>query len=181
MAERRRGPLNVARIWARENVITTVLIIFILISLLLHALTIGALVRVRGITDRQLEISANDIARVRQQKVQYTFPIDQSFTVDTTIAVSDTITVPISLSVPIKQNVKLPIETDFGTFDFDVPIDIEVPISDTLAIPIKRDIPFKADIPVKTSVPIELNLNDPPLGTILQQLEEAIRELRDQL
>lgn len=178
---RGQSAVTLARIWVRSNIITTVLIVFILLSLLLHALTIGALIRVRSIIDRQLDVSAAELARVRQQRFSYTLPIDQTFTIDTTIAISETVTVPVNLTVPISQTVRLPINTDLGTFDFDVPLNLSVPISDTLEIPLQRDIPFQTDIPVKTDIPIDIGFSDPPLGTILQQLEEALRELRARL
>ena len=152
-----RGAITVARIWVRENVITTVLLIFILLSLVIHALTITTLLRVRSITNRQLDISAAQLAQVRQQSVRYNFPVDQTFTIDTTVTVSD---------------------TPAGTFNIDVPLNLNVPISDTVVIPINKQLPFKADIPIRTEIPIDIDLREPPLGDILQQFEDALRQLR---
>ena len=147
-------PVTLMRVWVRENIITTVLIIFILVSLVLHAVTIGALMRVRGIVNRQLDLSVTQLEQVRQQKIRYNFPIDQTFRIDTTVAISETVNVPLNLSVPI---------------------------SDTVAIPIRRDIPFQTDVPIKTDIPIDINLQDPPLGDVLRKFEDALRELRDLL
>lgn len=180
MAETRR-PITIARVWVRENVITAVLLGFIVLSLVIHAITIGALLRVRATTSRQLELSAEQLARVRQQKVRYDFPIDQRFPIDTTVTISDTVSVPLSLNVPIKQTVTLPLETPAGTFDFDVPIDITVPISDTVTIPINKQIPFKTEVPIRTEIPIDIDLSAAPLGDILKQFEDALRELRASL
>lgn len=176
-----RSPVTVTRVWVRSNIITTVLIVFIVLSLLLHAITIGALLRVRSITNRQLDLSANQLAQVRQQKVQYAFPIDQTFAINTTVTISDTVSVPLNIQVPIKQTITLPVQTDFGTFNFDVPLDLTVPVSETVAIPINKQIPFNTDIPIKTDIPIDLDLSAEPLGPILQQFEDALRELRARL
>jgi type II secretory pathway pseudopilin PulG len=159
-------------------VITTVLIVFILLSLALHAATIGALLRVRSTINRQLDLSATQLAQVRQQKVRYNFPIDQTFPIDTTIAISETVDVPLTIQVPINQTISLPIETPAGTFNFDVPLNLTVPVSDTVSIPINKQIPFKTDIPIRTEIPIDIDLSEPPLGDILQQFEDALQELR---
>lgn len=181
MASGREHPLTLARIWMRGNVITTVLIVFIFLSLLLHGLTIGALLRVRSITNRQLELSAGELARVRQQKVRYNFPIDQSFPIDTTVTISETVSVPLNISVPINQTISLPLDTPAGTFNFDVPINLTVPVSETVEIPINKQIPFNTEVPIRTEIPIDIDLSQPPLGDILQQFEDALRELRDRL
>ncbi len=178
---RRSQRLTLARVWMRENVIVTVLSIFILLSLLLHALTLGALIRVRGIVQRQLDISAEQMATVRQQKIRYNFPVDQTFTIDTTIAISETVIVPLSIEVPISETVTLPIDTPFGQVPISVPLNLSVPISDTVEVPINKDIPFRTDIPIKTKIPIDISLSEPPLGDILRQFEEALQDLRDRL
>lgn len=180
-AERRPQPLTLARIWMRSNIITTVLIVFILLSLLLHALTIGALVRVRGTVQRQLDISSEQLSEVRQQKVRYNFPVDQTFTIDTTIAISETVLVPIAIDVPIKETLTVPIDTPLGPLPITVPLDLTVPISETVEVPINKQLPFRADIPIQTDIPIDIDLSQPPLGDILQQFQDALEELRNRL
>jgi hypothetical protein len=181
MSRDRRTPITNARLWVRSNIITTVLIIFIVLSLMIHAVTLGALWRVRSVIQRQLDLSTEQLAQVRTQKVPYTFPIDQTFTIDTTVTISDTVLVPIVLSVPIKQTVTLPLDTGFGEIPITVPLDITVPISDTIAVPINKQLPFRADIPIRTDIPIEIDLSSAPLGDILQQFIDAIQDLRNHL
>jgi hypothetical protein len=174
----KRQPITLARVWVRSNIITTVLIVFILVSFVIHAITLGALFRIRDSTSAQLEISADQLARVRQQRVRYDFPIDQTFRLDTTVTISETVSVPLNINVPIRETIALPVETPLGTYTFDVPLDFSVPVSDTIEVPIQRDIPFQADIPINTELPVDINLSDPPLGDILKQFEDALRELR---
>jgi hypothetical protein len=180
-AQRRQQPVTVARVWVRSNIITTVLGIFIVLSLLLHVLTIGALLRVRGIMSRQLETSSTQLGELRQQKIQYAFDVDQTFPVDTTVTISDTVAVPINIIVPIRETIPLPVETPLGTYTFNVPLDFTVPVSDTVQVPINKQVPIKADIPVQLDIPIELELNQPPISDVLQQFEDALRELREGL
>lgn len=179
--DRRSERITVARLWMRENIITTVLIVFILLSLLLHALTLGALFRVRSIIQRQLDISVAQLAQVRQQSVRYNFPVDQTFTIDTTVAVSETVSVPLSIDVPIQQEVTIPIDTPFGPVPITVPLDMTVPVSETVEVPINKQLPFRADIPIQTNIPIDIRLGEPPLGDVLRQFEEALLELRNRL
>lgn len=174
----RRVPVSLALVWARSNVITLVLAIFIVVSLALQAATIIGLQRVRAITARQLEIGANDIARLRQQSVNYTFPVDETIRFDTTVDINRTIDIPINLTVPISETISVPIETPFGAFNIDVPLNLQVPISETVSVTIDEEIPVSADVPVETEIPIAIRLDDPPLGDIFRQFEEALRTLR---
>jgi hypothetical protein len=169
------------RLWIRENVISTVLAIFLVVSLGLHAFTFISLLRVRNTINRQLDISANQMAQVRQQKVRYVFPVDQTFTIDTTVPISETVEVPLNLTVPISETVQIPIETPLGIVPLEVPINLTVPITETVTVPINKQIPFRTDIPVQTDIPVDLDLNGPPIGPILRQFEDALRELRDNL
>lgn len=176
--QRRQRQSSVARMWAEQNSLTKALIIFILLSLLLHLLTIGTLFRVRRTVSHQLDISADQLSQVRQQAVQYDFPIDQTIALDTTIAISEVVTVPLTISVPIKQTIMLPVDTPAGKLKFPVPLDFTVPVSDTVEVPIRKDLPIRAEIPINTDIPLELDLNDSPIGDILKYLEDKLRELR---
>ncbi len=177
----RRVPVSLALVWARSNVISLVLAIFIVVSLALQAATIIGLLRIRNTTARQLDVSANDIARLRQQSVTYNFPVDQTVSLDTTIAINRTIDIPINLTVPISETLSVPIETPLGAFNIDVPLNLEVPISETVSVTIDEDIPVSADVPIKTEIPVAIKLGDPPLGDIFRQFEEALRTLREGL
>ncbi len=183
MIDKRRtsDALSLARVWVRSNIITSVLIVFIVLSLLIHALTIGALVRVRGVINHQLDVSLAQMAQLRQQKIRYTFPVDQTVTVDTTVALNETVSVPLSITVPLSQTIVVPIDTPFGPFDLDVPLNFSVPVSDTVEIPINKQIPFKADVPINTDIPVDLDLSASPLGDILKQFEDALRDLHNRL
>ena len=174
--ERPKG-VSLVRLWVRSNIMTTVLIIFILLSLLLHAITIGALLRVRGVINSQLELSLQQLAELRQQKIRYTFPVDQTVSIDTTVAISETVRVPINITVPISQTVSVPV----GPVNFDVPLDFTVPVNDTVDIPINKQIPFQADVPIKVDIPVDLDLGASPLGDVIQQFEDALRDLHNRL
>jgi hypothetical protein len=179
MTDQQEAPnsLSLVRLWVRSNVITTVLIIFILLSLLLHAITIGALLRVRSIINSQLDVSLEQVAQLRQQKIRYTFPVDQTVSVDTTVAISETVTVPINITVPISQTVTVPV----GPVNFDVPLDFSVPVQDTVEIPINKQIPFQADVPIRVDIPVDLDLGASPISDILKQFEDALRDLHNRL
>jgi len=211
MREQQRGQRHgsVARRWVRHNVLTTVLISGLLCSVLLHLLTLGALVRVRQSVSRQLDNSADHLAQVRLQEVRYDVPIDLLVPLDTTIAISETVTVPISVAVPITQTIHLPIQlalpieqtmrlpitTPIRRFavpvrlamtvpvstTIEVPLATTVPVSTTVEVPIRRDVPIQAEIPIDTVLPVELNLNDAPSGDLLEHLEATLRELQNTL
>lgn len=173
--------ISPARFLSRQNAVITVLISFIVLSLLLHALTIFNLLRVRQIVSNQLEVSANQVAQLRQQRVEYSFPVEQTFPISTTIVINETIDVPIDFEVPINQNLSIPISTPLGNVPITIPLSLTVPISNTVTVPISREIPFQTTIPISTEVPIELALGENEAGEVLLQLEEGLRDLRRQL
>lgn len=181
MSDQRDQRITPARIWSRQNIITTVLAIFIILSLLIHAVTILQLVRLRAIVARQMDISAGQVAELRQQSVSYEFPVERTFTIDTTVTVSETVDVPLNLSVPIEQTITVPISTPVGSVELPIPLSFTVPISNTISVPINKDIPIQTDIPINTTIPINLSLGDPPVGDVLQQLENGLRNLREQM
>ena len=195
--------------WLRPHVLTTVLIMVMLGSVLLHLLTLGALVQLRQRVSQQLASSADHLAQVRLHDVRYAVPVKYSFPLDTTIAISETVTVPIETTVPIKQTIQLPINTPLRRFEIPVPVEMTVPISETvtvplettvpvsatiavplemtvpvsatIAVPIRRAVPITADIPIDTSIPLNLDLTDSPIGDLLTHLEDAVRALRNTL
>lgn len=181
MYDQRPSRISSARIWSRQNVITMVLGTFIILSLLIHAYTIFSLLRVREIVNTQLDISANQVAQLREQRVQYSFPVQQTFPISTTIAINETIPVPINFNVPINQTLTFPINTPLGSLPIDIPINITVPISNTVVVPINREIPFQTTVPISTEVPIQFALGEGEAGNVLLQLEESLRALREQL
>jgi hypothetical protein len=192
--EPRHGAVAPARI--RPHVLTTVLIMVMLGSVLLHLLTLGALVQLRQRVSQQLASSADHLAQVRLHDVRYAVPVKYSFPLDTTIAISETVTVPlettvpikqtiqlpiqlsvpikqtiqlpIQLSVPIKQTIQLPINTPLRRFEIPVPVEMTVPISETVTVPLETTVPVSATI----AVPLEMTV--PVSATIAVPIRRAV-------
>ncbi len=186
MLEERPKAITVARVWVRENIITTVLGVFIVISLLLHAVTLLALVRVRDVVRLQLAAAAAQVAEARTQQIHYDFPIKQTFPFSTTVAINETLDVPIQDNFPIKQTFDVPLDLNTvipgaGVYTFPVPLDITIPVSTTVKVTINKQIPISTDITVDTVVPLDIDLQQPPLGDLLQRIERSLRDLLGQL
>ncbi len=177
MQKRRNVPITDARVWARENVITIVLAVFIIFSMLLNALTIGAVYRVREVLRAQLQTATQNVEEFRKQSVRYDFPIKQSFPINTSVQIDETLTIPINMSVPIRQKITVPV----GPVDFPVDLNFDVPISTTVPVRINRQIPITTSVDLDTSIPLELNLGQPPLGDLLRKLEQTLNDLLRQL
>ncbi len=186
MLEENPNTITLTRVWIRENIITAVLGLFILISLIIHALTISALFRVRDILRLQLSSAASQIAEARQQTVHYDFPIKQNFPFKTTVNISETLDVPINEKFPINQTFNVPLDLNSfipgaGTYSVPLPVNITVPVSTTIHVPIHRQIPFETTINVDTSVPLDIDLKQPPLGDLLKRVEASLRDLLSKL
>ena len=177
MREHDRPRITRYQIWARENVITIVLSIFIILSVLLNALTIGAVYRVRQVLRAQLETATSNLAAVRKQSIHYDFPVKQNFPIDTSVQINETIDVPVNMSVPIRQQITVPV----GPVDFPVNLNFNVPISTTIPVKINRQVPIKTSIALDTNVPVELNLSQPPIGDVLRRFQETLQSLLNSL
>ncbi len=170
--------VNVRRLWSRQNVITLVLSVFILLSTIMSALTLGAVWRVRDVVRAQLQTASTQISAARQQTVHYDFPIQQSFPVSTTVQLDETIDVPIDTTVPIRQNITVPVDVPvLGRIELPVEINMDVPVSTTVTVVINKEIPISTSVDLNTNIPLELDLGQPPLGDVLRELEESLREL----
>lgn len=170
--------VNVGRIWTRQNVITLVLSVFIVLSTIMSALTLGSVWRVRDVLRAQLEAASDQIGAARLQTVNYDFPIQQSFPISTTVQLNETLDVPIIMSVPIRQSIIVPVEVPvIGQIDLPVELNLDVPISTTVQVAIDKQIPIATSVDLNTSIPLEINLSQPPLGDVLQELEDTLREL----
>ncbi len=182
MGRRPRRPLTLARAWARSNVVTIVLIIFILLSTLLNAIMLGSIYRIREVVRAQLETATDGISAARQQTVHYDFPIDTTFPISTTVHINETLDVPINMTVPIDREITVPVEMPLlGQVELPVDLDFEVPISTTVSFQVDREIPISTNIDLDTEFPLELDLSQPPLGDVLKRLEDALRELLEQM
>ena len=177
MQEHLRPRITRYRIWARENVITVVLSIFIILSMLLNALTIGAVYRVRQVLRAQLETATRNLAEVRTQSIQYDFPVKQNFPVDTSVQINETIAVPVNMTVPIRQQITVPV----GPVNFPVDLNFNVPISTTIPVKINRQVPIKTSIALNTNIPVEFNLGKPPIGDVLRRLQDTLQALLNSL
>lgn len=170
--------VNVSRVWTRQNIITLVLSIFIILSTIMSALTLGSVWRVRDVLRAQLEAASDKIGEARQETVHYDFPIQQSFPISTTVQLNETLDVPINTIVPIRQSIVVPVEIPvIGSVDLPVELNLDVPVSTTVNVAINKQIPIATSVDLNTSIPLEINLSQPPLGDVLKELEDTLREL----
>ena len=181
MFERRQAPVTTKRAWYRQNVVVGVLIVFILLSALASAYTFAALFQTRRVLRAQLETAVTKIAEAREQTIHYEFPVQQSFPFSTTIDLNETIDVPINISVPIRQQINVPVEVPLlGPVELPVTLNFDVPVSTTVTVPIDKQIPINTSVDLNTTIPLDIDLGQEPLGNVLRDLEDALRELLTQ-
>ena len=182
MFEPRRSRMTLTRAWARSNVLTIVLIIFILLSMLLNAFTFAAIYQLRRIVRTQLETAATQVGEAYKQTIRYDFPIDQTFPISTVVELNETLDVPIDTVVPIRQNISVPVEIPvIGSVELPVQINMDVPVSTTVTVAIDKQIPIETEVDLNTNIPLEFNLGEGAIGDVLRELEKALLDLRAQL
>ena len=182
MFKPRRRRVTVMRAWARTNVLTLVLIVFILFSTLLSALSFASIYQLRQIVRGHLEAAVTKVGEARRQTVHYDFPVQQSFPVRATVPLNESLDVPINMTVPIRERINVPVDVPvLGRIELPVDLDFDVPVSTTVTVAIDRDIPIATDIDLNTTIPLDIDLGQAPLGDVLRDLEETLRELLEQL
>ena len=182
MYEPRRSRMTLTRQWARSNVLTIVLIIFILLSILLNAFTFAAIYQLRRIVRTQLDTAVVQVGEAYRQTIRYDFPIQQTFPVSTTVELNESLDVPINTVVPIRQSINVPVQVPvLGSIELPVELNLDVHVSTTVTVAINKQIPIETEVDLNTSIPLEINLGEGAIGDVLRDLEEALRELREQL
>jgi hypothetical protein len=173
-----RHVVTASRVWRRQNVVIIVLSIFVILSSLASAYTFAVVYQTRRLLRAQLETAVFQIGQVREQTVNYDFPIQQTFPISTTIQLNESIDVPINTTVPIQQRIVVPVEVPVvGQVDLPVNLDLTVPVSTTVRVAIDRQIPIATDVDLNTNIPLSIDLSQPPLGDVLRDLENALRDV----
>lgn len=182
MFKNRNSTITAERNWNRGTVVTIVLAVFILFSTLLSAITFVVVYNTRSVLRGQLETATRQLAAARQQTVRYDFPLQQTFPFSTSIRINETLDVPIDMIVPVRQQITVPVEVPLvGNVELPVTLNFDVPVSTTVSVVLDREIPIETSVDLDTVVPLELQLDQPPLGDVLRELEEALRDLLGQL
>jgi nucleotide-binding universal stress UspA family protein len=151
-------------------------------SLLVHALTLTQLFRVRNTLRGQIEQLAAGVEAAKSEQVRYDLPIDQQVPIDLDVPISRSLTIPIRTEVRIQQQVNLPIDTGVaGQIDIPIPIDATIPVSTSVPIDFDQTVNISTTVPLRLNVPIQVDLGAPQIAGYLDRLHAALLRLRDQL
>jgi hypothetical protein len=157
----------------------TLMLVMLAASLLIHALTISQLLRVRSSLRAEVERLAGAVEAAKGNQVSYTLPIDQQIPIDIDVPIQRSMNIPINTEVRIQQNLVLPVETGFGSLDIPVPIDATIPVSTTVPIELDQTVNISTTVPIKLDVPITIDFGSSELSGYLDRLHDALLELRD--
>jgi len=158
-----------------------VLVLLLGVSLLVHALTVAQLLRVRSTLRNELEQAADRVAQAKTQQVSYDLPIDQQLPINIDVPIKRSMDVPINTEVRIKQDITLPIDTALGKFDLPIPIDATIPINTTVPIAFDQTVNISTTVPIRLAVPVRVDLGSKQVAPFLDQLRQRLLELRDSL
>ncbi|MBK9714044.1 MAG: hypothetical protein IPO81_22485 [Kouleothrix sp.] len=158
-----------------------VMVALLAVSLIVHALTIGRLLSVRGTLRGEVERLAESVQAAKGSQVRYDLPIDQQVPIDIDVPIQRSLDVPINTSVRINQTLSLPVDTALGSFDIPVPIDTTIPISTTVPIAFDQTVNISTTVPLHLNVPVQVDLGSQQIAGYLDRLHQALLDLRDRL
>jgi hypothetical protein len=160
----------------------TLMLVMLAVSLLIHALTLAQLFRVRNTLRDQIDQLAASIAAAQGEQISYNLPIDQQIPINMDVPIKRALTIPIRTQVRIQQQIELPVDTGVaGTIVIPIPIDATVPVSASVPIDFDQTINISTTVPLKLDVPIRIDLGTPQFAGYLDRLHDALLKLRDQL
>jgi hypothetical protein len=165
----------------RLRPLETLMLIMLAVSLLIHALTLTQLFRVRNTLRGQIEQLATSVQAAQNDQVRYDLPIDQQIPIDLNVPIKRSFTIPIRTEVRINQEINLPVDTGIGSINIPIPIDTTIPISTTVPIDFDQTVNISTTVPLRLNVPIQIDFGSPQLTGYLERLHDALLKLRDQL
>jgi hypothetical protein len=159
-----------------------VMLALLTVSLLIHALTLAQLFRVRNTLRGQIDQLAAGVEAAKAEQIRYDVAIDQQVPIDLDVPIKRSLTVPIRTEVRIQQQINVPIDTGVaGQIEIPIPIDTTVPVSTTVPIDFDQTVGISTTVPLRLNVPIQVDLGAPQLSGYLDRLHAALLKLRDEL
>lgn len=159
-------------IW-RHRVTIPVLVTLLVLSLLLHALTLGSLFRVRSVAVGQLNAFIKYTDQVQQDTIQVTIPIKQSIPIEADIPFNEKLKIPIKTTLPISETIN--VTTPLG--DIPLPVQAKFPVDLQVPITVSQTIKVSTTVDLDFNVPIVIPVQETPLASYLDELRRALREL----
>ncbi len=162
-------------------VLTVFLTLLTVLSLAVNAVLLFTLYQYQQITLGMLDGVRTLLAEARDDKIEYTFRVDQEIPFVSTFPFQDEFTMPVDTSVPVNTTVVVPIDLGFTTYRVIVPINTVFPLKMDFSMPVSMSIPLSVTVPVQMEVPVEIALADTPLIGYLDQADANLSQFRAQL
>jgi hypothetical protein len=160
----------------------TIMLVLLGVSLLIHALTLTQLFRVRNTLRSEIDQLATNVAAARNQQVRYDLPINQQIPINIDVPIKRSMNIPIQTEVRIQQQINVPVDTLVaGTVNIPIPIDTTVPISTTVPIDFDQSVNISTTVPLQLNVPVQIDLGSPQIAGYLDRIYQALIELREEL
>jgi hypothetical protein len=167
---RRAGPGNLL-LW-----------LLVLVSLLLNAMVINQLLRLRRAAQLAVVETSAMLADLQDETIALTIPIDQTIVLDTDLPIEETVTVPIRTDLPISTEVTVTVDAGLlGDIPLNVPIETTVPVNIMVDVPIDQTFAVHAPVELDLEVPVKIVVADTPLYDTLTDARQALDETATQL
>jgi hypothetical protein len=148
-----------------------------LISLLINAGLIYALVVARQRAGQGAQTAADAVAALRVSSVAYTVHIDRTLPVSLTVPFDTTVNVPISTTLPIDTQFGFSLHTLVGDFPVNIPVHAVVPVNLVSQVPVHLAVPISTTVPVVFDVPIKIDVAQTSLGQALGPAQVYLEKL----
>jgi len=156
--------------------------LLVLTSILLNAVVLNQLFRMRRAAQLAVAEASALLADLQGQTFSATIPIDQTIVLETDLPIDETVSVPIQTEVPISTEVTVTVNAGLlGDIPLKVPIETTVPVDITVEAPISQTFAVRAPVALELEIPVEVAVADTPLYAALAQAQQALDEVAAQL
>ncbi len=156
---------------------TLLLYALLLVSFILHAVTLGVVLQVRVLAKDQLTLLSNQLADMETQTITTTIHVKQDVPIAAAIPINKSVVIPVNTTVNIDQVISVPINTPLGTANINVPLKTSVPINTSVPVTISDTLSISTTVALDLSVPISIALADTPFAALLRNLRQQLRDL----
>jgi hypothetical protein len=148
-----------------------------LLSLLINAGLVYALVVARQRAGEGAQTAAEAIAAFRTSSVDYTVHVDRTLPISLTVPFNTVVSVPISTTLPIDTEFGFSLHTLVGDFPVNIPVHAVVPVNLVSQVPVHLVVPISTSVPVVFDLPIKIDVAQTSFGQTLGPTQLYLEKL----
>lgn len=158
-----------------------VVTVLTLLSLLLNAIVIHALLDARRTALRVVQDAQSLVNELSDDVFRYSVELEQDVPISAEVPFSETFNIPVNTVVPIDTSVVVPVDLGITTYRLRIPINTVFPVDIDLTVPVNQVITVDTVVPIAVEVPLDIAVSETPLAGYLRDAEATLKQTEERL